>query len=144
MIPERARVLIVDDEPMIRRVVRGLLRHSGVVDIDEACDGAEALDLFRMGAYDLVLSDWNMPRVTGLELLKTIRHGPSKRQTPVVLVSAEVTQQRRLEALANGADSFITKPFDATTLCEQVLSIISRIPSARVESYVHEESNVPL
>ncbi len=136
MTPERAKVLIVDDEMLIRRVVRGLLHHMGFVDIDEACDGAEALELFHMGSYDLVLTDWNMPRVTGLELLKTIRHGTTKNDTPVMLVSGEVSQQRRLEALAQGASSFITKPFDATTLCDQVLNILSNIPSY--------ESNVPL
>lgn len=131
MSPEHAKLLIVDDELMIRKVLRALMNRMGFGDIDEASDGAEALDLFQMAAYDLVLTDWNMPRVNGLELLKTIRHGQAKSQTPVVLLSAEITQRRRLEAMASGANVFITKPFDATTLCEQVLNIVLKLPAER-------------
>lgn len=129
MTPERARLLIVDDELLIRKVLRALMLRVGFRDIDEACDGAEAIDLMNMRAYDVVLTDWNMPHVSGLELLKTIRHSTTKRQTAVVLLSGEVSQRRRVEAIDCGADAFVEKPFVAASLCAQVARLVEELPA---------------
>ncbi len=128
MTPDRAKLLIVDDSRMIRKVIRSLMQGLGFNSIDEAPDGASALDLFHMGSYDLVISDWNMPQISGIQLLRTIRHGQDRRETPVLLVSGDVTAKRMVEAAASGANGFVAKPFAASALCEQVLRIISELP----------------
>jgi two-component system, chemotaxis family, chemotaxis protein CheY len=128
MTPDRAKLLIVDDSRMIRKVLRNLMQGVGFTTIDEAPDGAAALDLFRMAAYDLVLSDCNMPHVSGLELLRTIRHGTLRRDTAFVLLSGDLTAGRMVEALKAGASAIVAKPFSAPVLCEQVLRIVAALP----------------
>lgn len=128
MSPETAKLLIVDDSPMIRNVLRNLMEDVGVRLIDEAPDGAAALELFRLTAYDLVLTDWNMPQVNGLELLRRIRHGPVRSETPVLLLSGEVTAARIVEASGAGATGFVAKPFAVKWLCDQVRRLISELP----------------
>jgi two-component system chemotaxis response regulator CheY len=144
MTPERAKVLIVDDAFLLRKVLRALMHRVGCTDIDEACNGAEALQLIEMRDYDLVLTDWNMPHVSGLELLKTIRHGTSRHHTAVVLISGEVTQRRRVEAIDCGANAFIAKPFVASALCDELSKIVSELPSEQPKARVSEEAQVPL
>lgn len=128
MSPEMAKLLIVDDSRMIRTMLRGLLQGLGIGRIDEAPDGAAALELFHLTAYDLVLTDWNMPRLTGLELLRMIRHGPVRSDTAVLLISGDVTAGRIVEASGAGATGFVAKPFAVKLLREQVQRIISELP----------------
>jgi two-component system, chemotaxis family, chemotaxis protein CheY len=134
MKPERARLLIVDDSRMIRKVLRGLMQTIGFNNIDEAPDGARALDLLNMTAYDLVLSDWNMPRLSGLELLRTIRHGTQRNHTAMLLISGDVSAARMVEAIESGANGFVPKPFVARALCDQVLKIIAAVPPSESQT----------
>jgi two-component system, chemotaxis family, chemotaxis protein CheY len=90
-----------------------------------------------MTAYDLVLSDWNMPHVSGVELLRTIRHGKVRSHTPVLLISGDVSSRRRIEAVDAGANCFLPKPFVATELCDEVLKIISALPQAAESRPLH-------
>jgi two-component system, chemotaxis family, chemotaxis protein CheY len=128
MNPNRARLLVVDDTRMIRRVVRDLMRELGFTNIDEAADGAAALELFRSTHFDLVLTDWNMPRLTGIELLSAIRTGEVRPHTPVVIFTGEVSARRMLQAVQSGANGFIEKPFVAEALCEKVFRIVAALP----------------
>ena len=100
----------------------------GFVRIDEAADGLSALDLFQAAPYDLVLTDWNMPFVSGLELLKAIRQSAQRPTTPVLLFTGEVSPKRVVEAMESGANGFVTKPFVTATLSDKVLRIIASLP----------------
>jgi two-component system chemotaxis response regulator CheY len=128
MSPNRARLLVVDDSKMLRKIIRELMVELGFVTIDEAPDGGAALKLFHEKPYDLVLSDWNMPFVTGIELLRAIRSGSVRNETPVVLFTADVSARRMVEALESGANGFVAKPFVVPALCEKILRIISTLP----------------
>ena len=130
MTPDRAKLLIVDDSRMIRRVLRSLVQGVGFKSIDEAPDGAEALELLRVIPYDLVLSDWNMPFVSGIELLRTIRHGSVRSDTPLVLFTGDVSAKRMVEALEEGANGFVAKPFAAGLVCEKILRIVASLHPA--------------
>ena len=125
MSPNRATLLVVDDSRMLRNVVHEVMQGLGIVNVDEAPDGGAALRLFHEKPYDLVLTDWNMPFVTGIELLRTIRHGSVRSETPVVLFTADVSARRLVEALESGANGFVAKPFVMPTLCEKILRIIA-------------------
>jgi two-component system chemotaxis response regulator CheY len=118
----------VDDTRSIRERMCELLHAVGIQRIDEADDGASALERFRAFPYDVVVTDWNMPRVSGLELLRAIRLAPERRDTPVLVVTGEVTTRRVVEAIEAGADGFIAKPFITGALPEKLLRIVSALP----------------
>jgi len=128
MTPNHARLLVADDSRLIRKFIRELMQDLGFVAIDEAPDGAAALALFREKPYDLVLSDWNMPSLSGIELLRAIRTGPVRTETPVVLFTADVSARRMVEALESGASGFVPKPFAVPALCDKILRIIASVP----------------
>ncbi len=90
MRPDEVKLLVVDDNPMMRNVLRRLMTDLGVHFIDEAPDGGAALELFLRTAYDLVLTDWNMPVLNGLEFIRKVRHGGVRSETPVVLFTGDV------------------------------------------------------
>lgn len=127
MTPNRARLLVADDSRMIRKLIRELLQDLGFVSIDEAADGAAALSLFREKPYDLVLTDWNMPSLSGIDLLRAIRTGEVRHETPVVLFTADVSARRMVEALESGANGFVAKPFAVPALCEKILRLIAAV-----------------
>jgi len=106
-----ARLLLVDDSSSIRRVIRQVLAELGFLQIDEAEDGVEALTRLRASPYDLVISDWYMPRMTGIELLREIRATPALEQVPVLIITGYVTQRHLVEAAQAGANAFVVKPF---------------------------------
>ena len=128
MTPEGATLLLVDDNEMLRKVLRRLMRTLGISRIDEAPDGVAALELFQKTAYDLVLTDWNMPRMNGLELVERIRHGEVRSDTPVVLFTGEASSRNLLDALKAGATDYIGKPFVAGIVCQKVLRILNLLP----------------
>ncbi len=125
MSPLNAKILIVDDNESMRELVRELLHDLGVTSVDEAPNGRAALTLFQSNHYDLVLTDWHMPFVTGVELLRSIRHGEAGRKTPVLILSSDVSPERTREALNAGANEFVAKPFAPARLCEKVLRFIA-------------------
>lgn len=125
-----ALLLLVDDSASMRQCIRDLLHELGFPSIDEAADGAAALALFERTPYDVVITDWHMPRVNGLELLRSIRGGAQRRETPVLVLTGSVTRDHVHEALAAGANGYVNKPFIAPSLCEQLLSLVAAISPA--------------
>ena len=120
------KVLAVDDFPTMRRIVKTLLRQLGYTNISEAEDGQAALAKLQQERFDLVLLDWNMPRMTGLELLKAIRSDDSLRDIPVVMITAEGRKEDVLEAVKAGVNNFIVKPFTAETLEEKLKKVLEK------------------
>src|SRR3990167_4346267 len=124
------RTLVVDDSSTVRRFVCEVLHELGFPSIDEAADGAAAFALFRRVPYDLVITDWYMPLVDGLQLLRAIRRSKERPKTPVLVVTGHVTPARVVEALEAGANGFALKPLDADALSEKVLRLVGCVPSA--------------
>jgi two-component system chemotaxis response regulator CheY len=120
------KVLAVDDFPTMRRIVKTLLRQLGYANVSEAEDGKIALAKLKQESYDLVLLDWNMPRMTGLELLRAIRSDDALRDTPVVMITAEGRKEDVIEAVKAGVDNFIVKPFTAETLEQKLNKILEK------------------
>lgn len=125
MKPENAKVLVVDDTNSTREVICEVLRSVGIGQVDEANDGAAALEKFLAGDYDVVVTDWYMPHATGLDLLKAIRRLPNRHATPVMVVTGEVTTRHVVEAIEAGATAFIAKPFITPALPEKLLDIVA-------------------
>jgi two-component system chemotaxis response regulator CheY len=123
-----ARLLVVDDSASMRQIICDLLHELGFPAVDQAADGSLALDLFRRTAYDVVITDWYMPHSSGIELLRAIRTGPERAQTPVLVLTGHVTTARVVEAIEAGANGFVAKPFVAPSLCEKVLRLVASLP----------------
>ena len=113
-------VLVVDDYSTMIRIIRNLLKQVGFQNIDDANDGSTALTKMRATKYGLVISDWNMEPMTGLELLKAIRADDRLKNTPFVMVTAESKTGNVIEAKKAGVSSFIVKPFSAETLKKKI------------------------
>ena len=127
---KKMRILVVDDFSTMRRIVRNLLGDLGFENIVEADDGAPALQIMQTDAIDFVVTDWNMPGMTGIELLKAIRAEPKTARTPVLMVTAEARRDQILEAAQAGVNGYIIKPFNATTLKEKLDKIFERLATA--------------
>jgi two-component system, chemotaxis family, chemotaxis protein CheY len=123
MIDPEMSVLVVDDASAMRRIVRGILKELGFKNIREAQNGQAALDELRKNKADFVVSDWNMPVMTGIELLRAIRADESLKTTPVLMVTAEAKQENIIEAVKAGVNNYIVKPFNAQTLQEKLNKI---------------------
>jgi len=124
------RLLVVDDSPSMRQIICELLHELGFPAVDEAADGGVALELFHRNPYDVVITDWYMPRANGLMLLRSIRGGAERNQTPVLMLTGNATCCRQAEALEAGATGFIAKPSIAPTLCEKVLRLVAGLHPA--------------
>ena len=120
MVNSDLKFLVVDDFSTMRRIVRNLLKELGFTNVEEAEDGDIALQKLRSGGFDFVVSDWNMPNMTGIELLKEIRNDPSLKHLPVLMVTAEAKKENIIEAAQAGASGYIVKPFTAATLDEKL------------------------
>jgi len=116
--------LVVDDFSTMRRIVVGLLRQCGASRVLEAEDGVEALRIIEGNPVDVVVSDWNMPHMTGLELLKALRATPKFARMPFLLITAEGKKENIVEAAQAGADGYIVKPFTQDTLQEKLTRIL--------------------
>ena len=121
------RILVVDDFSTMRRIVRNLLKELGYSHIDEAEDGALALSKLKKERYDFVVSDWNMPNMTGIELLKAIRAVTALQAIPVLMITAEARNENIIEAAQAGAYGYVVKPFTAATLDEKLTKIFKNI-----------------
>ena len=119
-------VLIVDDFLTMRRIVRKILRDLDFEDIIEAEDGSAALDVLKRTKVDLIVSDWNMPRMTGLELLKQVRSMDRIKDTPFLMVTAEAQKENIVEAVKARVSNYIVKPFTAAILEEKLAKILPR------------------
>ncbi|HEY4318489.1 MAG TPA: chemotaxis response regulator CheY [Herbaspirillum sp.] len=121
------RFLVVDDFSTMRRIVRNLLKELGYTNVDEAEDGAMALNKLRSEAYDFVVSDWNMPVMDGLTMLQEIRKDPVLSKLPVLMVTAEAKKENIVAAAQAGANGYVVKPFTAATLDEKLAKIFEKI-----------------
>lgn len=117
-------ILIVDDYQTMRRIVRNLLNQLGFTNIDEAVDGSSALEKMKQSTYGLVMSDWNMEPMSGLDLLKAARQLDSYKKTPIVMITAESTNENILAAKNAGASNYIVKPFTANTLKSKLEAVL--------------------
>jgi two-component system chemotaxis response regulator CheY len=117
------KFLVVDDFATMRRIVRGLLKELGFNNVDEAEDGVVALTMLKRESFDFVVSDWNMPNMTGIELLRAIRADAALSNLPVLMVTAEAKKENIIEAAKAGASGYVVKPFTAATLDEKLNKI---------------------
>ncbi len=124
------KFLVVDDFSTMRRIVRGLLKEIGYSNCEEAEDGVDALNMLRQSKYDFVVSDINMPNMTGFELLKAIKEDPTLKHLPVLMVTAEARKEDIVLAAQTGAAGYIVKPFTKATLEEKVLKILQKLAAA--------------
>ncbi|MBI3592482.1 MAG: chemotaxis response regulator CheY [Nitrospirae bacterium] len=126
------KVLVVDDFPTMRRIVKNLLKQLGFENIDEAEDGAQALSRLKSGNYGLVVSDWNMPNMEGIELLRNVRKEPEPlRDIPFLMVTAEAEKEKVIEAIKAGVDNYIVKPFTTDILKEKLEKIADKKKSLK-------------
>ena len=124
---ENTRFLVVDDFSTMRRIVRNLLKELGFTNVQEAEDGVEALNKLRGAEFDFVVSDWNMPNMTGIELLRNIRADAKLKHLPVLMVTAEAKKENIIEAAQAGASGYVVKPFTAATLDEKLKKIFQNM-----------------
>ena len=124
------RILIVDDFSTMRRIVKNLLADLGFTNTAEAEDGSGAITLLRNEAFDFVVTDWNMPVMTGIELLKAIRADAKLKHLPVLMVTAEAKREQIIEAAQSGVNGYIIKPFTAQTLEEKLGKIFERLATS--------------
>ena len=127
MADKNLKFLVVDDFSTMRRIVRNLLKELGFNNADEAEDGVAALNKLRGGNFQFVVSDWNMPNMTGLELLKAIRADANLKHLPVLMVTAEAKKENIVEAAQAGASGYVVKPFTAATLEEKLNKIFEKL-----------------
>jgi len=124
------RILIVDDFSTMRRIVKNLLSDLGYTNTTEADDGKSAWPLLQAGSFDFVITDWNMPGMTGIELLRNIRGDTRIAKTPVLMVTAEAQREQIIEAAQAGVNGYIIKPFTAQTLKDKIDKIFQRLSEA--------------
>lgn len=124
------KILIVDDFSTMRRIIKNLLNDLGYTNTAEADDGTTALPVLKAGGIEFVITDWNMPGMTGIDLLKTIRADAALAKLPVLMVTAEAKREQIVEAAQNGVNGYIIKPFTAVTLKEKMDKIFERIAQA--------------
>ncbi len=117
-------VLIVDDYKTMLRIIRNLLKQIDFNNVDEATDGAEALSKLRSGSYGLVISDWNMAPMTGLQLLQEVRADGKLKSTPFIMITAESKVENVVAAKQAGVSNYIVKPFNAETLKEKIEKVL--------------------
>jgi two-component system, chemotaxis family, chemotaxis protein CheY len=123
------KFLVVDDFATIRRIVKGVINELGYSNVTEADDGSTALPLLRDGSFDFLITDWNMPGMPGLELLKAVRANPKLAKLPVLMVTAEAKREQIIEAAQAGVNGYIIKPFTAEVLKKKLTKILNSVPS---------------
>lgn len=114
------KVLVVDDFATMRRIVKNILTQLGYKNLSEADDGTTALEVLKSEKIDMIISDWNMPKMTGLDLLKTVRADPNMADLPFIMVTAEAQQDNIILAVKAKVSQYIVKPFTADTLSEKI------------------------
>ncbi|MGA8148385.1 MAG: chemotaxis response regulator CheY [Gallionellaceae bacterium] len=122
------KFLVVDDFPTMRRIMRNLLKALGYTNVHEAEDGVDALNKLHNGDFDFVMSDWNMPNMTGIELLRSIRADPKLNHLPVLMVTTETGREKIIEAAQAGASGYIVKPFTSAALDAKLNKIFQDLP----------------
>ncbi|MFK5894990.1 MAG: chemotaxis response regulator CheY [Pseudomonadota bacterium] len=121
------KILVVDDFSTMRRIIKNLLRDLGFTNTVEADDGLTALPILKAGGIDFLVTDWNMPGMQGIDLLKTVRADAKLSKMPVLMVTAEQKREQIIEAAQAGVNGYIVKPFTAHTLKEKIDKIFERV-----------------
>ena len=119
------KILIVDDYKTMLRIIRNVLRQIGLLNVDEASDGAEAFAMLKQGDYGLVISDWNMQPVTGLDLLQQVRADEKLSRLPFIMVTAESKVENIVAAKQAGVSNYVVKPFSAETLRSKIDTVFA-------------------
>jgi two-component system, chemotaxis family, chemotaxis protein CheY len=119
------KALVVDDSAVMRKVMIGALARAGIDDVGQAADGAEAVAAVMAGDYNLVLMDWNMPNMLGIDALKAIR--AKGKMTPIIMVTTEAEKTRVIEALKSGANNYIIKPFEPTAIVSKIQETLAKV-----------------
>jgi len=127
VVDKNIKILVVDDFPTMRRIVRNLLKELGFTNVDEAEDGAIGLEKLKGGRYGFVVSDWNMPNMDGLTLLRKIRSSDKLKHLPVLMITAEAKKENIIAAAQAGASGYIVKPFTAAVLAEKLDRIFAKL-----------------
>ena len=123
----KMKFLVVDDFSTMRRIVRNLLKELGFTNVADAEDGVIALQKIKASEFDFVVTDWNMPNMTGIELLRAIRADAALKALPVLMITAEAKKENIIEAAQAGASGYIVKPFTAGTLSEKLNKIFEKM-----------------
>jgi len=120
------KILIVDDFATMRRIMKNILKQIGFSNIIEADDGTTALDELKKTSVDLIISDWNMPKMTGLDLLKEVRSTDGLKEVPFLMVTAEAQKQNVIDAVQAGVTNYVVKPFTAEAISEKLEKIFGK------------------
>jgi len=129
-VDKNMKILIVDDFSTMRRIIKNLMRDLGYANTHEADDGTTALPMLKSGAFDFLITDWNMPGMQGIDLLRAVRADPQLTNLPVLLVTAEARREQIVTAAEAGVNGYIVKPFTAQTLKEKIDKIFERLNAA--------------
>lgn len=121
------KILIVDDFSTMRRIIKNLLRDLGFTNTAEADDGLSALPMLQNGNFDFLITDWNMPGMTGIDLLKAVRADDRMKDMPILMVTAEAKRDQIVEAAQAGVNGYVVKPFTAAVLKEKIEKIFERV-----------------
>lgn len=131
MVDQNMKVLVVDDFSTMRRIVKNLLRQIGYTNIEEAEDGAQAYSKLKNGGFSFVVSDWNMPNMDGLDLLKKVRSDPELKDLPILMVTAEAEKEKVITAIQAGVNNYIVKPFTGEVLKDKMDKIIEKLQAQK-------------
>ncbi len=121
------KILIVDDFSTMRRIIKNLLRDLGFTNTAEADDGTSALPMLQSGSFDFLVTDWNMPGMSGIDLLRAVRADERLKHLPVLMVTAEAKRDQIIEAAQAGVNGYVVKPFTAQALKEKIEKIFERV-----------------
>jgi len=127
----KMKILVVDDFSTMRRIVKNLLKQLGYENIEEAEDGAQAYSKLKNGGFGFVVSDWNMPNMDGLDLLKKVRSDPELKDLPILMVTAEAEKEKVITAIQAGVNNYIVKPFTGEVLKEKMDKIFERLAAQK-------------
>ena len=125
MLSTDAKILVVDDVSTLRRIVKNALKSLGYMHIEEAEDGAGGLHRLQTEHFDLIVCDWNMPGMTGIDLLRTVRADPNLKHLPFLMVTAEAKRENIVEAIQAGVNNYIVKPFTPQTFGEKLAAMFT-------------------
>jgi two-component system chemotaxis response regulator CheY len=118
--PKEIKILLVDDQPLIRKIVRDILAQLGYMNVEDAENGQDALEKLKAKKFDLIFLDWNMPIMQGIDVLRELRKMPAYKDTPVIMLTAEAEKEKVLTAIQEGVTNYIVKPFKPATLKEKL------------------------
>ena len=121
------KALVVDDSAVMRKVLIGALSRANITDVDQACDGVEAVEATKNCPYDLVLMDWNMPNMLGIDAVRAIRANGGK--MPIIMVTTEAEKSRVIDALKAGASNYVIKPFEPATIVTKIQEVLAKAAS---------------